>query len=79
MFARRAVGRVVPYGTAAPTKLWNNTVTPALQRVGEAQRRVSMKTILSALVALSVIAGVTGSASAFDAKDFYQQVDRNHN
>jgi len=38
-----------------------------------------MKTILSAVVALSVIAGVTGTVSAFDAKDFYEQVDRNHN
>jgi hypothetical protein len=37
-----------------------------------------MKTILSALVALSVLAGVAGSASAFDAKSFYEQVDRNH-
>jgi hypothetical protein len=38
-----------------------------------------MKTILSALVALSVIAAVAGSASAFDAKRFYEQIDRNHN
>jgi hypothetical protein len=38
-----------------------------------------MKTILSALIALSVIAGVAGTASAFDAKSFYEQIDRNHN
>ena len=38
-----------------------------------------MSTILSALVALSVIAGVAGTANAFDAKSFYEQVDRNHN
>jgi hypothetical protein len=37
-----------------------------------------MKTILSALVALSVIAGIAGSASALDAKTFYEKVDRNH-
>ena len=37
-----------------------------------------MKTILSALVALSVFAGVADTASAFDAKNFYDQVDRNH-
>ena len=37
-----------------------------------------MKTILSALVALLVIAGVAGSAIAMDAKTFYEQVDRNH-
>lgn len=38
-----------------------------------------MKTITSALVALLLIAGVASSAGAFDAKDFYEQVDRNHN
>jgi hypothetical protein len=37
-----------------------------------------MKTILSALIALSAIAGVAGSASALDAKTFYEQVDRSH-
>jgi hypothetical protein len=36
-----------------------------------------MKAILSALVSLS--AGVAGTASAFDAKDFSEQVDRDHN
>lgn len=37
-----------------------------------------MKTILSAIIALSVIAGIAGSASAasFDAKSFYEQEDR---
>ena len=38
-----------------------------------------MKTILSALVALSVIAGVARSASALDAKTFFEQIDRDHN
>jgi len=38
-----------------------------------------MKTILSALVALSVIAGVAGTATALDAKTFWEQIDRNHN
>jgi len=38
-----------------------------------------MKTIVSALIALSVIAGVATSASAFDAKTFYEQQDRAHN
>ena len=38
-----------------------------------------MKTILSALLALSVIAGVAGTANAFDAKTFFEQVDRDHN
>jgi hypothetical protein len=36
-----------------------------------------MKTILSALVALSVLAGIAAPASALDAKSFYEQVDRN--
>jgi len=37
-----------------------------------------MKTIISALVALSVLSGVAASASAFDAKTFYEQQDREH-
>ena len=37
------------------------------------------KTILSALVALSVIASATGPANALDAKTFFEQVDRDHN
>jgi hypothetical protein len=38
-----------------------------------------MKTILSALIALSVIASIAGPANALDAKTFWEQVDRNHN
>jgi len=38
-----------------------------------------MKTVLSALVAFSLIAGIAGTASALDAKAFYEQVDRTHN
>jgi len=45
-----------------------------IRKTGE----IAMQTILSALVALSLIAGVAGSASALDAKTFYEQVDRNH-
>jgi hypothetical protein len=37
-----------------------------------------MKTILTALVGLSVIAGIAGSANALDAKTFYEQFDRTH-
>ena len=36
-----------------------------------------MKTILSTLVALSVIAGIANAA--IDAKTFFEQVDRDHN
>jgi hypothetical protein len=38
-----------------------------------------MNTTMSALVALLVIAGVAGSANAFDAKTFYEQVERDRN
>jgi hypothetical protein len=41
-------------------------------------RRTIMKTLISALLALSVLAGVAASASAFDAKSFYEQQDREH-
>jgi hypothetical protein len=38
-----------------------------------------MKTIVSALIALSVLAGVTAPASAaFDPKTFWEQQDRQH-
>lgn len=32
-----------------------------------------MKTILNALVAVALVAGVAGSAHAFDAKSFWQE------
>ena len=35
-----------------------------------------MKTIVSALIALSVLAGIAAPASAIDAKTFYEQQDR---
>jgi hypothetical protein len=35
-----------------------------------------MKIIVSALVALSVLAGVAAPTSAFDAKSLYEQLDR---
>ena len=38
----------------------------------QAPRKDIMRTILSALVALSVIAGVANPATAFDARDFYE-------
>ena len=37
---------------------------------------VAMKTIVSALIALSVLAGVAAPASALDPKTFYEQQDR---
>ena len=47
--------------------------------MGTLEGEIAVKTILSALVALSVIAGVASSASALDAKTFLEQVDRDHN
>jgi hypothetical protein len=35
-----------------------------------------MKAIVSALIALSVLAGIAAPASAFDAKSFYEQQER---
>ena len=35
-----------------------------------------MKTLVSTLIALSVLAGIAGSASAFDAKTFYEDQAR---
>jgi hypothetical protein len=35
-----------------------------------------MKTIISALIALSVLAGIAAPASALDPKTFYEQQDR---
>ena len=37
-----------------------------------------MRTIVSALVALSVLTGFVASASALDSKTFYEQQDREH-
>jgi hypothetical protein len=37
-----------------------------------------MKTIVSALIALSVLAGVAAPASALETENFWQQQDRNH-
>ena len=39
-------------------------------------RGTIMKTLLSALLALTVLTGVAASASAFDSKTFYQELDR---
>ena len=38
--------------------------------------RTAMKIILSALVALSVLASVAGPAAAADARTFYDHMDR---
>jgi hypothetical protein len=35
-----------------------------------------MKTIISALIALSALTVVSASANAFDARNFYEELDR---
>ena len=42
----------------------------------ESPGEIAMKTIVSALIALSVLAGVAAPASALDAKAFFAQMDR---
>ena len=37
-----------------------------------------MKTIVSALIALSVISSLAAHASAFDARQFWNEYDRSH-
>jgi hypothetical protein len=39
-------------------------------------RRSVMKKILAALIALSALTGVAASANAFDARSFYEDLDR---
>jgi hypothetical protein len=42
-------------------------------------RRQAMKTIVSSLITLSVLAGIASiPASALDTKSFYEQQDRSH-
>jgi hypothetical protein len=40
------------------------------------KRRTIMKTIAYVLIALSVLAGVATTVTAFDAKTFYEQIER---
>lgn len=40
------------------------------------RRRDAMKTIMSVLIALSVLAGIAAPASALDAKTFWDQQER---
>jgi hypothetical protein len=45
-------------------------------RIASPDGGIAMKTIISALIALSVLAGIGAPASALDAKQFYEQQDR---
>jgi hypothetical protein len=72
------ISKLVPWGTArGPTWLYctaSMTVNNWVARIAQ-QVRIAMKIVLSALVALSVLAGIA-PASAFDAKSLYGQLDR---
>jgi hypothetical protein len=50
----------------------DDRVTPTAPNIGG----VAMNNILSALLLLSVVAGVAAPASALDAKSFFDQQDR---
>lgn len=50
----------------------NNSVV----RIALTDGETAMKIIVSALVALSVLAGIAGPAAAVDAKTFYEQQER---
>jgi ABC-type phosphate/phosphonate transport system permease subunit len=75
--AQRMFSKLVPPGTARPRtscyysacQMTGNVVLPNIWRE-------AMKTIVSALIALSVLAGIAAPASAMDAKTFYEQQDR---
>jgi hypothetical protein len=57
-----------PYCTCEQQRLATEQTTKS--------RGMIMKTLLSALLALSVLTAAAASASAFDAKTFYQEQDR---
>jgi hypothetical protein len=73
-----AIFKGSPVGDSAAQKIvrspaasmTGNAVLPAF--LGE----IAMKTIVSALIALSVLAGIAAPANALDAKAFYEQQDR---
>jgi|RhiMethySRZTD1v2_1073278.scaffolds.fasta_scaffold83299_4 hypothetical protein len=76
----------LPTGGGKGCSLRNSGSTRTMEQLthtrtaaGTRSMRDAMKTILSALVALSVIASVAGPANALDAKTFFEQVDRDHN
>ena len=45
-------------------------------RLDFAKGDIAMKIIVSALIALSLLAGIAAPAGAFDAKSLYDQLDR---
>lgn len=52
------------------------TTDNRVDRIARKKWRIAMKTIISALIALSVLAGIAGPAAALDTKTFYDRQDR---
>jgi hypothetical protein len=52
------------------------TTDNGVDRIARKKWRIAMKTIISGLIALSVLAGIAGPATALDTKTFYDQQDR---
>lgn len=53
---------------------WGDT---GVDHIAPTQGVTAMQIIVSALIALSVLAGIAAPASALDAKSFYEQQERN--
>jgi len=62
------------HGASGPC--WADGRTAMLPHLRSLKEYPAMKTIISALIALSVLTGLAASASAFDAKGFYEELDR---
>jgi len=62
----------VPGGAFLCTAMDDNGVAQIAYSDGD----IVMKIIVSAVIALSVLAGIAAPASAFDAKGFYGQLER---
>jgi hypothetical protein len=69
----------VPFGTGRSVLLAylyaSMTADNGVARIAP-RVRIAMKIILSALVALSVLASIAGPAAAADARTFFEQLDR---
>jgi hypothetical protein len=66
-----STGRI---GLSANSPLQATTGDDGVARV--ASGVIAMKTIVSALIALSVLAGISATASALDSKTFWEQQER---
>ena len=60
-------------GGASP---WAAMDDNGVAQIANSDGDIAMKIIVSALIALSVLAGIAAPTSAFDAKSLYGQLDR---